>query len=103
MTKWLATLAAFGCFLTFADARAQNYPSRGITIIVTSAAGAATDVLTRAVAQRLSQRWGQPVVVENRGGAGHNLAGVAVAKADRDGYTLLSTEIGFVTIQPHLY
>ncbi len=103
MTKWLAVLATLGSAVSFTDAGAQSYPSRGITIVVTSAAGALTDVLTRAVAQRLSQKWGQPVVVENRGGAGHNLAGVAVAKADRDGYTLLSSEMGFVTIQPHLY
>src|SRR5437763_647682 len=82
-------------------AQAQTYPDRAVTIVVTSAAGALTDVLTRAVAQRLSQRWGRPVVVENRGGAGHNVAAMAVAKAERDGYTLLSSETGFVTVQPH--
>ena len=71
---------------------------------MTSAAGALTDVLTRAVGQRLSQMWGQSVVVENRGGAGHNFAATAVkSAAEPDGHTLLASETGFVTSQPHLY
>jgi tripartite-type tricarboxylate transporter receptor subunit TctC len=60
-------------------------------------------VLTRAVGQRLSQIWGQSVVVENRGGAGHSFGALAVARAEHDGATLLASETGFVTIQPHLY
>ena len=70
---------------------------------MTSAAGALTDVLTRAVSQRLSQMWGQSIVVENRGGAGHNFAATAVKAAAADGYTLLASETGFATSQPHLY
>jgi len=84
-------------------ALAQSYPNRTVTIVVTSAAGALTDVLTRAVSQRLSQMWGQSIVVENRGGAGHNFAATAVKAAAADGYTLLSSETGFATSQPHLY
>jgi tripartite-type tricarboxylate transporter receptor subunit TctC len=84
-------------------AQAQSFPNRTVTIIVTSAAGAATDVLTRAVAQRLSQKWGQSVIVENRGGGGHNFAATAVMKTDADGHTLLASETGFWTSQPHLY
>ena len=61
-------------------ALAQTYPDRTVTIVVTSAAGALTDVLTRAVAQRLSQMWGQNVIVENRGGGGHTLAAGARVK-----------------------
>src|SRR5204862_375384 len=68
-------------------ALAQSYPSRTVTIVVTSAAGALTDVLTRAVSQRLSQMWGQSIVVENRGGAGHNFAATAVKAAAADGGT----------------
>ncbi len=82
---------------------AQAYPSRTVTVIVTSAPGGLTDVLTRAVSQRLSQIWGQPVVVENRGGGGHNLAATAVKTAAPDGYTLLSTETGMLTMQPFLH
>ena len=63
------------------SALAQSYPNRTVTIVVTSAAGALTDVLTRAVGQRLSQMWGQNIVVENRGGAGHSIAAMAVKAA----------------------
>ena len=87
----------------FAGAAAQTYPSRTVTIVVTSAAGALTDVLTRAVAQRLSQKWGQNVIVENKGGGGHSFAATAVKSAAADGHTLLASETGFLTITPHLY
>ena len=89
--------------ITSRAALAQSYPDRTVTIVVTSAAGALTDVLTRAVGQRLSQMWGQSIVVENRGGAGHSLAATAVKAAPADGYTLLASETGFVTSQPHLH
>jgi len=71
--------------------------------VVTSAAGALTDTLTRAVAQRLSEMWKQPVIVENRGGAGYAIAAQYVLRAEHDGYTLLASETGFYTTQPHLY
>lgn len=103
MKTLLSRLILVGCLLTSPAALAQSYPSRTVTIVVTSAAGALTDVLTRAVAQRLSQDWGQSIVVENRGGAGHNLAATAVKSAPADGYTLLSSETGFATSQPHLH
>ena len=74
-----------------------------MTIVVTSAAGALTDVLTRAVAQRLSEMWKQSVIVENRGGAGYAIAAEFVMRAEHDGYTLLASETGFYTTQPHLY
>jgi len=101
--KSLGRLILTGLLLASSNALAQNYPDRTVTIVVTSAAGALTDVLTRAVAQRLSQVWGQSVVVENRGGAGHSFGALAVARAEHDGTTLLASETGFVTIQPHLY
>jgi len=81
----------------------QTYPDRTVTVVVTSAAGALTDVLTRAVAQRLSETWKQAVVVENRGGAGYAIAAQSVLRAEHDGYTLLASETGFYTTQPHLY
>jgi tripartite-type tricarboxylate transporter receptor subunit TctC len=103
MTKWLAAAAALACLVHSPSAAAQNYPNRNVTIIVTSAAGALTDVLTRAVALRLSQKWNQTVIIENRGGGGHAFAAAAVKSAERDGYTLLASETGFATVQPHLY
>lgn len=103
MKTGLATVALLAWAIQAASAQPQTFPSRTVTIVVTSAAGAATDVLTRAVAQRLSQKWGQNVVVENRGGGGHALAATTVMKADPDGHTLLASETGFWTSQPHLY
>jgi tripartite-type tricarboxylate transporter receptor subunit TctC len=99
----LALIGLIAAVGTSSAARAQGYPNRTVTVIVTSAPGGLTDVLTRAVSQRLSQLWGQSVVVENRGGGGHNLAATAVKSASPDGYTLLSTETGMFTIQPFLH
>lgn len=103
MSKWLFALALAACLWPVRQADAQAYPNRTVTITVTSAAGGLTDVLTRAVAQRLSQMWNQTVVIENRGGAGHTLAAAAIAKSPADGYALLATETGMFTMQPHLY
>jgi tripartite-type tricarboxylate transporter receptor subunit TctC len=99
----LSGLLFASALLASPGAQAQSFPNRNVTIIVTSAAGAATDVLTRAVAQRLSQKWGQSVVVENRGGGGHAFAAAAVKSAEADGHTLLASETGFWSSQPHLY
>ena len=103
MATLLGRLIMLGCLLASSGAFAQSYPDRTVTIVVTSAAGALTDVLTRAVAQRLSQKWGQSVVVENRGGAGHTIAATTVMKAEPDGHTLIASETGFSTIQPYLH
>ena len=101
--KSLARLVLIGLLLTSPLARAETYPDRNVTIVVTSAAGALTDTLTRAVAQRLSEIWKQNVIVENRGGAGYALAAQSVLRSEHDGYTLLASETGFYTTQPHLY
>ena len=70
-------------------AQADNYPSRPIKLLVGASAGGTTDTMARAIAQPLSQSLGQPVLVENRPGAGGNLAAESVARAAPDGYTLL--------------
>jgi len=101
--RLIAPCLLAGAMLASPGALAQSYPNKTVTIVVTSAAGALTDVLTRAVSQRLSQIWGQSIVVENRGGAGHALAAMAVKGAPADGYTLLASETGFVTSTPHLH
>src|SRR5579885_1921820 len=107
MMRWLGVLALCGVLFGAADvhaqAQVQTWPSKPVTIIVPAAAGGLTDVLTRAVAQRLSQSWGQSVVIENRGGGGHNIGAVAVAKAAPDGYTLLASEGGAFVANPFLY
>ncbi|MEI8265748.1 MAG: tripartite tricarboxylate transporter substrate binding protein [Betaproteobacteria bacterium] len=78
------------------------WPSRPVRMVVPFAAGGSTDVVARMVGQRLSSLWGQPVVIENRAGAGGNLGADAVAKSVGDGYTLLMAS-GSVTINPALY
>jgi tripartite-type tricarboxylate transporter receptor subunit TctC len=97
LTSLLASPAVLG------QALAQSYPDRNVTIVVTSSAGALTDVLTRAVAQRLSELWNHSVIVENKGGAGYAIAAQDVLRAEHDGYTLLASETGFYTTQPYLY
>ncbi len=103
MPAVLRRLLLVACLLACPAALAETYPARNVTIVVTSAAGALTDVLTRAVAQRLSEMWKQPVIVENRGGAGYAIAAQSVLRAEHDGYTLLASETGFYTTQPYLY
>jgi tripartite-type tricarboxylate transporter receptor subunit TctC len=107
MKAVLSRLVLLACLLAssaaLAQSSAESYPDRNVTIVVTSAAGALTDVLTRAVAQRLSAMWRHSVIVENRGGAGYEIAAQAVLRAEHDGYTLLASETGFYTTQPYLY
>jgi tripartite-type tricarboxylate transporter receptor subunit TctC len=85
--------------LTSPPARAQTYPSRQITLIVPFAAGGSNDVVGRAIGKKLSEAWGQPVVVEDRPGAGGMIGTSAVAAAAADGYTLLLVSSTF-TINP---
>ena len=90
-------LAAIGA------AQAQDFPSKPIRLIAPFAAGASTDVLARTVAQSMARELGQPVVVENKPGAGGALAAETVAKAPADGYTFLLTSAGIVTMNQHIY
>ena len=103
MTKFFAALVLLGCLLGATAAQAQSYPSKQITLVVTAAAGGVTDVVARAIGQRLSENWGQQVVVENRGGAAHILGAQAVAKATPDGHTLMIAEAGTFVLNPTIY
>jgi tripartite-type tricarboxylate transporter receptor subunit TctC len=101
--KSLALAAlALGC-LAQPTAAQQPWPSRAITLVVPFAAGGATDILGRLLGQGLSTRLGQPVVVENRPGAGGGVGATAVAKASPDGYTLLLGAVSTHAINPSLY
>lgn len=81
----------------------DNYPTRPVTIVVPFPPGGGTDVGARLVAQKLSLKWGQPVIVENRGGAAGRLGADLVAKAKPDGYTLLVGNVGTQSVNPALY
>jgi tripartite-type tricarboxylate transporter receptor subunit TctC len=84
-------------------ANAQTWPGRPIKFVVPSSPGGATDTLARALASRLPDLWGQPVVVENRPGANQIIGGDYVAKAPPDGYTLLISDAATFVINPFLY
>jgi tripartite-type tricarboxylate transporter receptor subunit TctC len=83
-------------------AEAQAYPMRPIRALVTAGPGSAVDVIPRVVFDQLSSQLGQPIVIENRAGAGGTIAAAAVAKAEPDGYTILAASSAH-TITPLLY
>lgn len=90
---WLATSVAF----------AQGYPNKPVRMVVPFPPGGTTDILARAVGQKLSEAWGQQVVIDNRPGAGGNIGTDLVAKAPADGYTLLMGTVGTQAINASLY
>jgi tripartite-type tricarboxylate transporter receptor subunit TctC len=103
MLKRFFALSCAGLMSLAAPAQAQNYPTKTITIVVTAAAGGVTDVVARALGQKLTEAWGQQVVIENRGGGAHILGASAVANAAPDGHTLMVAEAGTYVINPTLY
>jgi tripartite-type tricarboxylate transporter receptor subunit TctC len=104
MTRRLlsAVVAVFALVLLAAPAMAA-FPERAVRIIVPFPAGGSNDVIARILGQRLSEIWGQPVVVENRAGAGGNVGAEGVARASADGYTLLLAAPGPLAINPSLF
>jgi tripartite-type tricarboxylate transporter receptor subunit TctC len=96
---FLGALLTAALVLAIPAARAQTYPSKQITLIIPFTPGGSNDLVGRAIGKKLSEVWGQPVVVENRGGGGAVIGAAAVAKAPPDGYTLLLVSPTF-TINP---
>ena len=99
----LARALAAVFLLAPALAAAQVYPNRAVTIVVPFPPGGGTDTGTRLVAAKLAQKWGQPVVVENKGGAAGMVGAEQVSKAKPDGYTLMMGNVGTQSINPTLY
>jgi tripartite-type tricarboxylate transporter receptor subunit TctC len=98
-----ASVALAAVLTTSSGAPAQDYPSRAVKIIVPFPAGGTADVMPRIFSEWLTKKWGQPVVIENRTGAAGNIGAEAVAKADPDGYTLLSAPPPPLVINQNLY
>ena len=103
MTRWLHLIALTLACSVAPAAWAQPWPSKPIRIVVNFPPGGAADQIARAVAPQLQAALGQPVVVENRAGSGGNIGGEAVAKSPPDGYTLLMSSGGMVSVNPHIY
>lgn len=99
----LALLVAALGSVAHSPARADTWPTKPVRLIVNFPAGGAADQIARAISQPLSVALGQPVVIDNRGGAGGNLGGDIAAKAPADGYTLLLSSGGMVSVNPHIY
>jgi tripartite-type tricarboxylate transporter receptor subunit TctC len=99
----LALLSALATSPTTAQERADAFPTRAIKIVVPFPAGGPSDVLARMIGQKMSEDWGQPVVIENRPGANTVLGAQQVAKAAPDGYTLLMAIDSTLTMNQYLY
>ena len=103
MKQWMQWFAVAAFSACAAGASAQGYPSKQVRIIVPQAPGGASDALSRIIAAKLGEKWGQQVIVENRAGAGGNIGTLEAAKAPADGHTLLLGYIGTNAINPSLY
>lgn len=100
----LSLLLAAACAPALGPAVAQTtYPTKPVRLVVSYAPGNVTDLLARIVAEQLSAKWGQPVVVDNRPGLGGSLGADLVGKATADGYTLLFSAMAALAINPHVY
>lgn len=102
ISRFLRVLVTLGATLLAASG-VQAYPDKAVRIIVPYAPGGASDILARALAQKLAERWGQQIIVENKAGSGGTLGADLVAKAAPDGYTLLLADVAVQTIAPALY
>jgi len=89
--------------VVFSNATAQTYPAKPVRMIVPWAPGGTTDILGRVIAQKMSEKWGQPVVVENRGGAAGNIGTEVAARSAADGYTLLIGTMSSHAMNQFLY
>src|SRR5882757_340292 len=103
LPSFLLIVAAFVFAQADATYAQANYPNRPIQFVVTVPPGGAADIIARIIGAKLSDALGQPVVINNRGGAGGTTAAAQVAKADPDGYTLLLNTIATHGIGPHIY
>ena len=98
--KWILVA---GALLASTAVAAQGFPTKPVRVIVPFSAGGATDIVTRVVAQKLTETWGQTIVVDNRAGASGNIGADLAAKSPADGYTLFMTSGSIVTANQHMF
>jgi tripartite-type tricarboxylate transporter receptor subunit TctC len=103
ITSCIAVAMTLSSLAVRAQDSASNYPNKPIRIVLTFPPGGPSDIIARAVGQKLSEVWGQPVVIDNRAGAGGNIGMDLVAKAPPDGYTLVGSSFGPLVISPFVY
>ncbi len=107
MSKFLTLTAAAAALFAATPAHAQSgaadYPNKAVRVVVTVPAGGGVDTVTRLLTERLRQKLGQPFVIENKGGAGGNIAAEFVSQADPDGYTLMASQPAPITTNAVLY
>src|SRR6266545_6332945 len=96
-------VALLACALPGLPVLAQTYPAKAIRIVVPYPPGGTSDILARLVGAKITESWGQQVIVENRSGANGNIGAEFVARAAPDGYTTLLGDIGSLTISPAVY
>jgi tripartite-type tricarboxylate transporter receptor subunit TctC len=99
----LLTASVVGVAAASAQSAVATFPNKPVKVLVGFPAGGGLDVLARIVAQRMSEQTGQQFIIENKPGAGSNIAGEVVAKSAPDGYTLLHTNAALMSINPALY
>lgn len=97
------SLGVTGLLMTAPAAMAQSFPNKPIRLVCPFPPGGAVDIASRAIAQELSKNLGQPVTVDNKPGAGGNIGGAEVSRANPDGYTIFMTTSGIQAINPALY
>lgn len=102
LAGWFAAAAIVISTSVPAQSPAASYPDKPIRMIVPFAAGGPTDMLARAIGQKLTERWGQPVIIDNRPGAGGNIGAELASKAAPDGYTLMLATAGILAVNPSL-
>ncbi len=95
--------AALVCMSAAFAASAQNYPNKALHFIIPFTAGGTSDILARAIGPRVTEAWGQPVIVENKTGANGNVGAEYVARSAPDGYTFLLSDVGALSINPSVY
>src|ERR1700682_5431069 len=99
----MRSLLVLAAALGVSSAAAQQYPTKPVKIVVAFTAGGTTDIMARMLAQKLTEKFKQPFVIENKPGAGGNLGTETVVRAPADGYTLIINSVGPMAANPTLY